>query len=215
MSAIVVINPSQVEMLGNGAVDGMSGPAIAYKKPAGPVALPTFDASIVGTPISVSVVGLDLSIPAIFGMREDRLINLADITLESPRQLRGRVVEDQFVYVPGNLQLDPSTLSLRGRMLLIVNGDLSASPDNNSDFRGVVYVKGVTTIEGPFTFAGTLVAGGAVKIGGSSDLVRVESSPSDVLALQTAMSRYRVSRDKRPAAVTGAFASPSDLTAIR
>jgi hypothetical protein len=209
-SAIVVDDPSQVQMLGNAGVDGAGGPAVAYKKPLIPI-LPILDTTIVGLPTSVPILGLDLSVPSIFGMREDKLRSLADIVMFSPRQLQGRVINDQSVYIPGSLQLDPGGLSLRGRMLLAINGDFVASQGNNSDFSGVVYVKGDAVFEGPFTFSGTIIIGGQFKIGGSSDSVTIKADPTTVTALQSALSQYRISREKRPTASTGAFAVPSDL----
>lgn len=211
-TAIVVEDPSQVDMRGNGTIDGSGGPAVAYKDPGIPLPLPIFDISISGSPIGVSILGLDLSVDSIFGMREDKLRNLADLVLHSPRQLIGRRLNDQAVYVPSDLDLTPGGLSLRGRMLLIVDGNLTAVDGNASNFAGVVYVKGDAVIEGPFTFVGTMIVHGLFKIGGSADTVVIKSDPATVTALQTSLSQYRISRDKRPAAPSGAFAAPSDLT---
>lgn len=211
-SAVIVDDPAQIEMLGNGLVDGKGGPAVAYRKPALPLPLPVLDISITGLPTSISVLGLDLQLASLFGMREDRLLNLADLVVVSPRQLRGRELDDEIVFVQGNLDLDPSTVTLRGRALLLVDGDLTAAPNNNSDFRGVAFVRGNVVIEGPFSFSGTMIAGGAVKFGGSTDLVRIQASPTDVAALQQSLAQYRVSKSKRPAATNGAYATPADLT---
>jgi hypothetical protein len=210
-SSILVTFPTQVEMLGNATVDGRTGPAVGYKKPFGPAPLPIFDVAITGTPIGQPILGLNLAMDRVVGMREDRLRNLADVTLTSPNQLRGRVVQDEIVYVPGDLLLDASALSLRGRMLLVVGGNLLASANNNSDFRGVMFVKGWATLEGPFAFAGTMIAGGQIKVGGTADMVRVQSSPLDVSGLQAALARYRISKDRRPGGGGGTYVNWSDL----
>lgn len=122
-----------------------------------------------------------------------------------------REIHDQAAYAPRSLKLSGDKLSLRGRMLLVVNGDLHAKAGNNSDLSGIVYVKGDAFIEGPFTLRGTLIVAGSLTVGGSNEQVHIAAAPDEVTAIQNALSRYRLSRDSRPMSKTGAFVVPEDL----
>ena len=122
-----------------------------------------------------------------------------------------RELHDQAAYAPRSLTLSGDELSLRGRMLLVINGDLHAEAGNNSDLSGIVYVKGDAMIEGPFTLRGTLIVSGSLTVGGSAQEVHIEAAPTEVTAIQNALSRYRLSRDSRPMSKSGAFVLPKDL----
>lgn len=209
-AAVILLDPNAIAMLGNGFVFGGSDPAVAYKKPP-PGPLPIFDASITGTPTAIEIDGLSLGTTDLFRLQSEKIRNLSDLVITSARQLPRKVIKDMVVFAPTNLDLEPANASLRGRMLLMVDGDMIANAGNNSDFSGIVFVHGNMQIKGPFRFRGTLVIGGQLDIGGTGEQVSIEYSASEVAALRAALSRYRVSRDLRPAASSGAFADPSDL----
>jgi len=247
-AAIVIPDPDRLTMLGNSVVTGDGGIAVAYQKPTQSAPAPTLGAAVTGSPVTQQIIDLDLGIPALFGMREDRLRGFADVVLQwqsprrraatedhsvrwreshrkrrpgsRPRRGSGRTsaqmireINDLAVYSPKSLTLAANGLSLRGRMLLAINGDLQALEGNDSSFNGVVYVKGDAVIQGPFTFRGTMIVGGSLTIGGSADNVHISAAPDEVTAIQNALSRYRISRDSRPMSKAGAFADPEDLEA--
>lgn len=213
-SAIVVLDPAQISMLGSGVIDGASEPALSYRKPAGPVVLPTLDVSITGTPTAVAVANLSISVKDVFRVGNEQLRNLSDIVVTSPRQLENHDFEDQAVYVPGDLTLATSGAGLHGRMLLFVQGDFVAYGGNDSDFSGLLYVQGNSLIKGPFKFRGTIIAGGQLQVGGSADAVAINYDAGEVQRLRDALGRYRMCHDLRPATGTGAFATAQELSAL-
>jgi hypothetical protein len=210
-AAIVMLDPSRITMDLGGKIGLPGSPAIAYRAPVLPLPLPVLDISIIGTPAALPLPNLTIDLQSVFGMRGERLRNLADVVLLSPRQITGRVIRDQAIYAPQSLTLQATNSSLRGRMLLVVGGDFTAMAGNNSDFSGLLYAAGDVRIEGPFRFRGTMIVGGLLKVGGSGDVVDIAYDGAEVQGLQQAMARYRMSRDVRPAPSSGAFVAPDDL----
>jgi hypothetical protein len=217
-SAVVVMNPSQVTMLGNAEILGNGMPAIGYCKPAGALVVPVLDVTITGSPLSIAINDLSIAVKDVFGVRSEQVRNLSDIVLASPRQIYGHVANDIAVYAPGGLTLPAAGAALRGRMLLFVDGDFTAMSGNNSDFSGVLYVTGNAAIEGPFRFRGAMIVAGTLRVGQTSsgwvsaqDLVSIGNDQTAVQKLREALARYRISKDMRPSTSKGAFADPADL----
>ncbi len=225
LSALVVGDPDSLQILSNGSIEGGGSSAIAHlaknddddddddkdkdddkdedddekdndnsSRPA-----PSYGSSVTGSPASLPLAATKLDVTSVFGMREEQLRSVADLVVFSPKQLAGRVMQDQAVYVPNGLEIASDDHALRGRMLLAVKGDFIASEGNDSDFRGVLYVSGNAQIEGPFRFEGTMIVAGRVKIGGSDEEVRIRARPDVVSQLQNSLSQYRAGRDQRPA----------------
>lgn len=225
LSALVVGDPDSLQILSNGSIEGGGSSAIAHlaknddddddddkdkdddkdedddekdndnsSRPA-----PSYGSSVTGSPASLPLAATKLDVTSVFGMREEQLRSVADLVVFSPKQLAGRVMQDQAVYVPNGLEIASDDHALRGRMLLAVKGDFIASEGNDSDFRGVLYVSGNAQIEGPFRFEGTMIVAGRVKIGGSDEEVRIRARPEIVSQLQNSLSQYRAGRDQRPA----------------
>ena len=222
LSALVVGDPSSLQILSNGSIDGGGSSGIAHlakkddddddddkkkdddegdeKSNDNPSrGAPSYGSSVTGSPASLPLTATKLDVSSVFGMREEQLRSVADLVVFSPKQLAGRVMQDQAVYVPNGLEIASDDHALRGRMLLAVKGDFVASAGNDSDFRGVLYVSGNAQIEGPFRFEGTMIVAGRVKIGGSDDEVRIRARPEIVSQLQNSLSQYRAGRDQRPA----------------
>lgn len=213
-AAIILLDPSRITMAAGGKIDSDGSPAVAYRAPAGPLPIAPLDAAISGEPTALALPGLQVDVSSIFGMRPERVKNLCDLVLLSPRQVWGRVLKDQALFAPADLTLQPTWSSLRGRMLLVVNGDFTAQAGNNSDFSGIVFVAGNASIEGPFRFRGTMIVGGRLEVGGTGDAVQISYAAAEVQTLRAALARYRVSRDVRPATSAGAFVTVSDLDQV-
>jgi hypothetical protein len=223
LSALVLGDANALQLLGNGTIDGgmQSGIAIAKRDDdedddegkkdededddddeKGRPSNPSFGSSVTGAPASLPLAAAKLDVSSVFGMREEQLRSVADLVVFSPKQLQGRVMQDEAVFVPNGLELGSREQALRGRMLLAVKGDFVATEGNDSDFRGVLYVSGNAQIEGPFRFEGTMIVAGRVKIGGSDEEVRIRARPDVVSQLQNSLSQYRAGRDQRPAGLS-------------
>ncbi len=208
-AAVIVGDPSQIELLDGATVDGVGGPALAFRGAAGNGN--AYGRALQGVPASLPMADLDLSLEKVFGLREDRLRTLADVVVFHEKQLYGREMHDEAVFAPGDLRLDGEHGGLQGRMLLAVRGDFRAEEGNGSKFRGVLYVGGDAVLEGPFRFDGSLIVAGRLKVGGGDGEVTLRGSTSEVLALQGSLSRYRSGHDQRPTANGRAFGEPSGL----
>ncbi len=225
LSALVVGDPTALQLLGNGTIDGgvQSGIAIAKSDDdddqdddqgkddeKGRDSIPSFGSSVTGAPAALPLAATKLDVSSVFGMREEQLRSIADLVVFSNKQLQGRVMQDESVFVPNGLELESRDQALRGRMLLAIKGDFVASEGNDSDFKGVLYVSGNAQIEGPFRFEGTMIVAGRVKIGGSDGEVRIRARPDIVSQLQNSLSQYRAGRDQRPAGLSSDFDSHSE-----
>lgn len=208
--AVVAGDLRSLELLSGTVIDGAGGPAITYDLSKTSGGLLAAAGSLTGTPSMLPLGTLGLDLASVFGIREDQMRATADVVAESERQIQGREMRDQLVFAPGSLNLDISRDGLRGRMVLAIAGDLYAPEFNNSDFRGVLYVGGALVLEGPFRFAGTLIVRGAMKVGGSADQVVIRSDPSQVTAMQNALSQYRSTNEIRPSADGGAAVPLAD-----
>ena len=219
-SALVIGDPSALQVLGNATVEGLGSSGVAHLSGKGnddddddddekdekdekddekSNGSANYGSSVTGSPASLPLVAGKLDVASVFGMREEQLRSVADLVVFSPKQFAGRVMQDQAVYVPDGLEISSDDFALRGRMLLAVKGDFIAAEGNDSDFRGVLYVSGNALIEGPFRFEGTMIVAGRVKIGGSDEEVRIRARPDVVSQLQNSLSQYRTGRDQRPA----------------
>ena len=209
-AAVVMQDARSLDMLMNGTIDGSGGPALTYDRAAIKGALLSFGTDLTGSPSMLPLDDLTLDLKSIFGLLEDQMRSMSDLVVTAPRQLQGRRMQDQSVFVPGGLELDTSLPGLRGRMMLAVTGDFYAYQDNDSDFSGVLWVGGSAVLEGPFRFAGTLIVAGQLKIGGSSDQVSLRSDSAAVTSLQSSLSQYRTSTELRPSSPGGAFVPVTD-----
>ncbi|MEQ1634078.1 MAG: hypothetical protein ABL997_16995 [Planctomycetota bacterium] len=210
MSAVVMHDARTLDMLSNGLIDGNGGPALTYDRDAIKGAILGLTAAVLGSPSSLPLDNLTLDLKSVFGLREDQMRSMSDLVVTSPRQLQGRRIQDQSVFVPGSLELEDGQPGLRGRMLLAVTGDFYAYENNDSDFSGVLWVGGSAVLEGPFRFSGTMIVAGQLKVGGSSDQVSLRSDPGIVTTLQNTLSQYRTSSEIRPSSPSGAFVPVTD-----
>ncbi|GDY03375.1 hypothetical protein LBMAG49_27040 [Planctomycetota bacterium] len=241
-STVVVMDPAMVTMLTGSEIKAEGKPAISYRRKTklavlehqshheqkdmgqddkdkddgdekdGDDDVAKHGDKVTGIPKAIAIEELSIAVEDVFRMRTEQVRNLSDVVLSNPKQIYGRSVKDIAVFSPQSLVLMSEGSALRGRMLLFVNGDFTAQNGNNSDFSGILYVTGNATIEGPFQFRGTMIVGGTLKVGGSSDMVALVNDQAAVTQLREALARYRTSKDLRPPAADGAYATPSELT---
>ncbi len=195
-SAVLTQNPTKVTIGSGASITGSaSSPGLTFVENGVTGLLST----LTGTPSSLRVPGMDLSMENVFGMREDRLENVADLSVKDARDLLRRPLQDQFVFVDGSLKLDTAQ-ALRGRAAIVIKGDFEAKEGNGTDLTGLIYVRGKTSIKGPFRLRGTLIGAGDVEIAGTAKgPASIEHDAFQVSRIDDALGRYRKSKDVRPA----------------
>lgn len=112
--------------------------------------------------------------------------------MERPRELTNRAI-----YIDHSVVLGPDD-SMSGRVLLVVNGDLTFADGNTSSLQGIVYVTGDCEIRGNVRIDGMLIVRGRLKAGLGTEPVVIRRDPIQVDTLKRALERYRLSRSIRP-----------------
>ena len=91
-----------------------------------------------------------------------------------------------------DLRSDRLTYVLREEMV-IVRGNVTLSPGNNSNFSGLLYVEGSLTVRSPCEFNGSIICTGAVTVQGAVDYATVNYDDSVLESLVRNLGNYRVS----------------------
>ncbi len=191
-AAICVPDDDQLVIGPKGHLDGKGRPAVAHD-PARVDVLAAVPPEVRGLPPQVTVPGYDASPEKMFKMPLDVMRSLSDRVVTGPGDLPKHPITDQIVFAPGNLTL-PAGKPLRGRMLLIVDGDLTVEDGNGSNFTGIVFVTGKALIRGAFQLAGSLIAGSEVRIGEGTEKVDIGYDQGAIDQLRAELGRYRTSR---------------------
>jgi hypothetical protein len=203
-AAVSVLDEKNIVLDNGSELDGGDKPAIVFRDPV-PIGYtapldPDHDPAddllarpvLSGTPISLSIATYDSSPEAVFSMRLDELRSIADHVVQGSTALSRPFRDDSIVFVSGDV-LVPAGRRLRGRVLLIVDGNIYLAPDNDSDFEGLVYVTGAMVMKGRARFKGAIVAR-LFKIYADAEVVYDESV---LQRLQGAVARYRMPRTLR------------------
>jgi hypothetical protein len=91
----------------------------------------------------------------------------------------------------GSLTLDSSN-PLLGVGMVIVRGNLTLSPGNNSNFSGLLYVDGDLTIRSPCEINGAVVCTGSVLVQGASDFATINFDNGILEQLMQDFGNYRL-----------------------
>jgi hypothetical protein len=204
-AAVLVDGPGKLQLRRAATIDGAGRPGIAYSDLAAALPVPLdVSATLVGTPAEVAIAGYDMSPKRVFGMPLDQLRGLADLVVRAsrvPRLAPTSPTADQpvqFVFAEGGLVLATGR-PLRGRVVLVVDGNLTVAAGNGSDVHGMVYVTGDVDVQGPFQLHGTLASLGNVRLGNvaAGGSVLVQYDPRVMSQVQSALQRYRLANTLR------------------
>lgn len=203
-AALGVDDPSKVIILDGARVEGGGKPAVAYPDSAAGGAATSGTGALSGTPPTVPVVSYDPSPEKVFSMRLDQLKSMSDFVVTGARLDRflraGKwktLPENKVVFVTGNASIGPGR-KLRGKALMVVDGDFATDPDSEVRLRGMLYVTGDIAIRGKFKMRGTMIGRNRVVLGGFGKKIEIEYEESDVKGLKKGLSRYRLGRSFRP-----------------
>ncbi len=196
-AALIVDDVGDVTLADGSIVDGKNVPAIAYPDTGDIAAVPVGTGEARGTPPLAPVPGLDLSPESVLSMDLDSFRSLADIILEPGGEIPAYIPDNSVVYVDGDLTVTADQ-RLAGRMLLVINGNLTTTDGSYSALEGLTYVLGNVGVRGRFHLGGTLISPGTVTFGGGGEPVSVGYDNTQLTALKTAVSAYRMSRSVRP-----------------
>jgi hypothetical protein len=204
-SAVAVLDERNL-VLGNGSkIVGGDKPAVTFRDPKPALYIPPPDpdanpldnllplAALLGLPLLLRIPTFDSTPQAVFGMRLDELRSFADQVVVGSTGFRRPLRDGSIVFVDGDVVV-PAGRGLRGRVLLIVDGNMYLAPDNDSDFEGFVFVTGAFVMKGKARLKGAVVAGTLFKIYADAEVVY---DGGVLQKLQAEVARYRLSRSLR------------------
>ena len=203
-------------------IDGTTGQAIQWVNvPAGgsPIGAAYTAARpnsmIKGTTIGgVSATPNRFSIPYVFGMTQQELLNMANLNSPTVAGLPANLPDMSLIVLndPANPNQNfafTSARPLTGTGILVVLGNLIVAPNSNSIYNGLVYVRGSVTLNVSSTIDGMLIVDSSGTVGrtilvqgnGDKATVRFDRSMLDFIA--QSMGSYSISRSTYIPCVSG------------
>ncbi len=136
-----------------------------------------------------------ISIESVFGVSEDTLRSVADISTSNPADIP-QDFENLLIYFQGNLSFTDKPL--RGTGVLVVTGDLRIDNSTYNYFSGLIYVRGHVDISGNVLINGTLINERVgkmifdyVNLDSSKDWVEVSYDSNILNSIRLHMGNYR------------------------
>lgn len=206
-AAICVTDGLNLQIGPYAVVDGGPRPALAYPPTSIPL-LAALTGVLSGVPSRQAVVGYDAAANKVFKMNLEELGPMADVLIKKDDTFIDPIsgVDDGSARVIGDLPNDTVVMAgkdlkfdfdspLKGRVLLVVRGNLEIVAGGRSAASGLIYVTGDATIDGPFLFRGVLVVGGRLRVGqANTGKVQIVYDPGALDSLRAQVGRYRFSQ---------------------
>jgi hypothetical protein len=174
----------------NGRVAGGAGAGIYYPQGTG---TPAGSGQTTGSPARSAGTTYDGSFEGVFGMSAAELQTVANLVVSTADDFPSPLPTGAMVIVDGlgSLTLDSSN-PLLGVGMVIVRGNLTLSPGNNSNFSGLLYVDGDLTIRSPCEINGAVVCTGSVLVQGASDFATINFDNGILEQLMQDFGNYRL-----------------------
>ena len=206
-ATICVSRPDQLEVGPYAVIDGGSRPAVAHPTGVLPVAA-TLVGLLLGAPAVQAVSGYDDTPRKVFKMGLEELGPMADVMIKQDdvyvdpitlladgyARIKSKVADYSVIFSGKDLRLD-NTRPLKGKVLLVVRGNLDVPGGGANRAGGILYVTGDASIEGPFAFRGIVIVGGRLKLGQTgAGKVQISYDSSVLDSLRDRIGRYRFAR---------------------
>ena len=153
----------------NGRIRGNSAAGILYPAGSGtPTTGPNNQQRVTGTPRLATSNNYDDSYEAVFGLSYEQLRAMATLIVTDTSNIPSPMPEYGIVIIESNNTINfDAVRPLRGTALVIVRGNMTMTPGNNSDFSGMLYVDGNLTVREVCTLRGSVVCTGNLTVQGS------------------------------------------------
>lgn len=133
------------------------------------------------------------SISAVFGVEQQELINMADISVTNVADLPADLPDMALIVVNGNAVFTQAR-PLIGSGILVVFGNLTIDTNSFSSFNGLIYVTGNYIQRAPSQVSGTVMALGTFRMEGTGDYSEISYDKTMLQQVQLQMGQYRFSR---------------------
>lgn len=191
-AAICTAAPTLANFSARSKVMGGTGIGCVYPSGAG---VPTVAGLLQGSPAQSAVNPYKGSIQEVFGVTDAELRSIADIYTTDQTTITAPLPSYRIIYVDSNITFN-SQRPLSGTAILIVTGNLVVAANSNTDFNGIIYVRGPGNcqLNAPSFVRGSVVGSSNINLIGSGDYVEVDYDPGVISDLLQRLGQYRYSR---------------------
>ena len=146
---------------------------------------------VTGTPRLSAGLIYDDSYEAVFGLTFTELSSMADQVVTSAENFPSPLPDNSVIVADmASIEFDASK-PLQGSGLVIIRGNVTLSPGNNSLFSGLLYVEGNLTIRGPSEINGSVLCTGNVVVEGQPDFATINYDDDAINAIMAVFGNYR------------------------
>ncbi|MFT4512743.1 MAG: hypothetical protein ACI89X_001546 [Planctomycetota bacterium] len=191
-AAINVNDGNSMHVNTKGQVNGHGAAGVYYPQGSGtPTTGPKRQQRVTGTPGLSAGTTYDDSYEAVFGLTFAELSSMADQVVNSAANFPSPLPENSLIVAElASMQFDASN-PLEGAGLVIIRGNVTLSPGNNSLFSGLLYVEGNLTVRAPCEINGSVICTGNMTIQGSADFATINYDEEALSSLMDNFGNYR------------------------
>ena len=191
-SAINVNDGNSCHINTNGRVRGGGVAGIYYPQGSGtPTTGPNNQNRVTGTPGLAAGTTYDDSYEAVFGLTFAELSSMADQVVTTAANFPSPLPENSVIVADiASMQFNNSN-PLTGSGLVVIRGNVTLNPGNNSLFSGLLYVEGNLTIRAPSELNGSVICTGNMTIQGTGDYATVNYDEDALSAIMNSFGNYR------------------------
>jgi hypothetical protein len=196
LAAVNVGDGNSCHINTQGRIVGGSAAGIYYPAGSGtPTVGPASANRVTGTPNLATAVDYDDSYEGVFGVSYGELQSMATLVVNQVSEIPTPMPEMGLIIIDcggGNVNFD-STLPLTGSAIVIVRGNVTLTPGNNSNFSGMLYVEGNLTVRAPSVINGSVVCTGNMNVQGAADYATINFDGEILDQLMRFLGNYRIS----------------------
>jgi len=175
-----------------GRIIGGVAAGIYYPQGSGtPTVGPKNQQRVTGSPSLSAGTTYDDSYEGVFGLTFAELSSMADQVVTSAADFPSPVPENGLTVADVSTMQFDSSQPLQGTGIVIIRGNVTLLPGNNSLFSGLLYVEGNLTIRAPSELNGSVICTGNMTLQGSSDYATINYDGDVLASLMNSLGNYR------------------------
>ncbi len=175
-----------------GRILGGAAAGIYYPQGSGtPTTGPRNEYRVTGSPSLAASTTYDDGYEAVFGLTFAELSSVANMVITSASEFPSPVPENGLVVADVSSIQFNSSMPLNGTGIVIIRGNVTLDPGNNSLFSGLLYVEGNLTMHGPSEINGSVVCTGNMTLQGNGDYATINYDRTVLASLMNTLGNYR------------------------
>jgi hypothetical protein len=174
-----------------GRIVGGIGAGIYYPSGTGtPTTGPASAARVVGSPPLSTAVGYDDSYEHVFGTPYAELRAMATQVVTSAANVPSPMPANGIVIIEASTVHFDAAKPLLGTAIVIIKGNVTLQPGNNSNFNGLLYVEGNLTVRAPSIIKGSVICTGNLTVQGAGEYATIQYDADVLNSLMNQVGNY-------------------------